>query len=65
VLGSHQDEAAYAYCRRVNRSLHFKREANPPRYGLSSVCYEGGHLSALVRDDTAEPHFPTERPFYE
>jgi hypothetical protein len=53
---------AYEYVRRFN---HWIDLLCKPKYGLSSVCYEGGEYECRVYPDNAPPHFPTETPHYE
>lgn len=59
------EEEAFACCRRINRLLHHLRETHPQPYGLSSVCYSGGHYAAEVHEGLPPARYPEERPFYE
>ena len=63
------EDQAYAFCRRYNRPLAFRREAQRGvRYGrlpLSSVNYSGGHYQAEVHKHMPPLNYPQGRPHYE
>ena len=61
---SSQEEQAHEFCRRVNRSLHFKAEHNNVR-SVGSVIYSGGRYAAECHEGTAPESYPESRPHYE
>jgi Zn-finger nucleic acid-binding protein len=69
IVATFSDEdQAYEYSRRFNRTLHFRREARRnqryARFPLSSVNYSGGHYQAEVWKE--HPHsYPVYKPQYE
>lgn len=57
-------EAARKYCSRLNDKLGIQNKKL--RYGLSSVCYSGGHHAASVNPrGKSSTHFPEYTPHYE
>lgn len=61
-------EQAYKYSRRFNRTLAFRRESQRwephARLPLSSVAYSGGHYEAQVWEDPPI-EYPAHKPYYE
>lgn len=57
------EDLAFEYASRANRLLDLCNRRL--KYGVSSVIYSGGAVSASVYEGVPPQHFPEERPHYE